>query len=109
MPTTPQSKADFVRSLSKTMPATLVIERGKAAGVQLSKNYVYRVRSWANAAKSQNKKAPKTTPTATKSAAATLDSSAERLLKAVAAEIGLGRAVEILSGERARVRAVIGG
>jgi hypothetical protein len=36
-------------------------------------------------------------------------SKAEDLLKAVAAEIGLGRAMEILVGERARVRAVIGG
>jgi hypothetical protein len=29
--------------------------------------------------------------------------------RAVAAEIGLGPAIEILTGERARVRAVIGG
>jgi hypothetical protein len=39
----------------------------------------------------------------------TTASSTETLLKAVAAEIGLGRAMEILAGERARVRAVIGG
>jgi hypothetical protein len=36
-------------------------------------------------------------------------SSAEDLFRAVAAEIGLARAMEILAGERARVRAVIGG
>jgi hypothetical protein len=36
-------------------------------------------------------------------------SSAEELFRAVAAEIGLARAMEILAGERARVRAVIGG
>ncbi len=36
-------------------------------------------------------------------------SSAEDLFRAVAAEIGLARATEILAGERARVRAVIGG
>jgi hypothetical protein len=33
----------------------------------------------------------------------------EALLKAVAAEIGLGRAIELLEGERARVRAVLRG
>lgn len=33
----------------------------------------------------------------------------EPLLRAVAAELGLGRAVEILQGERARVRAVLRG
>jgi hypothetical protein len=36
-------------------------------------------------------------------------SKAEDLLRAVAAEIGLGKAMEILGTERARVRAVIGG
>ncbi len=35
-------------------------------------------------------------------------SSVEDLLRAVAAEIGLGRAMEILAGERARVRRVLG-
>jgi hypothetical protein len=35
--------------------------------------------------------------------------SAEDLLKAVAAEIGLGRAIEQLQGERARVRAILRG
>jgi hypothetical protein len=33
----------------------------------------------------------------------------EDLLRAAAAELGLGRAMEILEGERARVRAVLGG
>jgi hypothetical protein len=35
------------------------------------------------------------------------NTSVEDLLKAAAAELGLGRAIEILQGERARVRAVI--
>jgi hypothetical protein len=35
--------------------------------------------------------------------------SAENLVKAVDAAIGLGPAIEILQGERASVRAVIGG
>jgi hypothetical protein len=204
-----QSKADFVRGLSSTMPAAAVIERGKAAGIRLSKNYIYRVRTWANAAaKSKARKADGTSAadgtspappergrnqrprrgqhqserelTAGKGGAAqesagskaawvrahpnlspkevvekaaaagikfgvhyvynvrrhqksgagtkrrearalvdrkgaavprpiTAASTAESLLKALAAEIGLGQALEILAGERARVRAVIGG
>jgi hypothetical protein len=36
-------------------------------------------------------------------------SSVDDLLRAVAAELGLGRAVEILAGERARIRAVLRG
>jgi hypothetical protein len=175
-----QSKADFVRNLPSTMPGNEVIEKGKAAGIRLSKNYVYRVRTWANAAtRAQAKKAPEKEVT-TKGGAAkepagskagwvrarphlspkeiveqaaargikfgvhyvynvrrhdtasgagkkgrearaivdrkgaavprpiTSASRAESLLKAVAAEIGLGRALEILEGERARVRAAIG-
>ncbi len=35
-------------------------------------------------------------------------SALEDVLRAIAAELGLGRAVEVLEGERARVRAVIG-
>jgi hypothetical protein len=35
--------------------------------------------------------------------------SAEDLLKAIAAEIGLGRAIDQLQGERARVRAILRG
>jgi hypothetical protein len=198
-----QSKADFVRGLSSTMPAAAVIERGKAVGIRLSKNYIYRVRTWANAAaKSKARKAdgtssappergrnqrprrgqhqsereltpgkrgaaqesagskaawvrahPNLSPkeVVEKAAAAgikfgvhyvynvrrhqksgagtkrrearalvdrkgaavprpiTAASTVESLLKALAAEIGLGQALEILAGERARVRAVIGG
>jgi hypothetical protein len=33
----------------------------------------------------------------------------EELLKIVAAEVGLGRAIALLQGERARVQAIIGG
>jgi uncharacterized protein YggU (UPF0235/DUF167 family) len=36
-------------------------------------------------------------------------SRAEDLLKALGAEVGLAKAIEILSGERARVKAVLGG
>ena len=48
------------------------------------------------------------TPTSTNGAGPSVNSNAETLLKAVAAEIGLGNAIEILLGERARVTAVIG-
>jgi hypothetical protein len=175
-----QSKADFVRGLSSTMPATAVIERGKAVGIRLSKNYIYRVRTWANAAAKSKARKSSEKPSAGKGGAAresagskaswvrahpnlspkevvekaaaagikfgvhyvynvrrhqksgagnrrreartlldrkgaavprpiTTASTAESLLKAVAAEIGLGQALEILAGERARVRAAIGG
>jgi hypothetical protein len=69
------------------------------------------------ASRKAKKGAAKTTPTTPTSVNGTgasvtspaTTSSAEDLLRAVAAELGLGRAVEILEGERARVRAVLEG
>jgi len=101
----PKSKAAFVRGLPASTPAKEVVARAKAAGIKLGVSYVYNVRG---AAKMRAKKRQR----AARSGASvprpiTTMSSAESLLKAVAAEIGLGPAIEILSGERARVMAVI--
>ena len=109
------SKADFVRAHANLSPKEIV-EKGKAEGVKFDVSYVYNVRTYDNAA-DKKKNAPMATarraPTvrigASVSRPLASGSGAENLLKAVAAEIGLGRAVEILEGERARVRAAIGG
>jgi hypothetical protein len=71
--------------------------------MKLSANYVYLIR---RAAK-ENRVSVRAGRSVPRPIATS--SSAENLLKAVAAEIGLGPAIEILSGERAKVRAVIGG
>jgi hypothetical protein len=113
----PKSKADFVRAYPDLSVKDLV---GKALfdGIDLTENYVYRVRGMDKATRKTKRAAAKaTTSTATAvngtgasvASAAKPLSSAEDLLRAVAAELGLGRAVEILAGQRARVRAVIGG
>ncbi len=107
-----QTKADFVRSVDFNVPAKDVIAKAKAAGITLTDTYVYNVRGAAKAASNKaaaKPSAPVKAPVASpvpKSAASA--GSVESLLKAVAAEIGLGRASEILAGERARVRAVLG-
>jgi hypothetical protein len=121
------SKAAFIRSLPKDMPVAEVIAKGKAQGLKLAETYV----SWARwAGKKANKKSAKAAAPATKPSAPTVQvttratprnptltngvrspvsSSAETLLRAVAAEIGLGRAIEILAGERARVHSILRG
>jgi hypothetical protein len=105
------SKADFVRARSHLSPKEIV-EDGKAAGIKVDVSHVYKVRG---AAKSKGKKRGAAKARATPRTARpvprliTTTSSAEDLLKALGAEIGLGRAMEILAGERARVRVVIGG
>ena len=93
------------------MPVKEVVATGKAQGVKFDDTYVY----WARgSAKKRTSNAATRRATPWRNATAvprpiTTGSKAEMLLRAVAAEIGLGRAMEILAGERAMVRAVIGG
>jgi len=107
-----QTKADFVRSVDPRFSAKDVVAKAKAAGITLTDTYVYNVRGAAKAAASKAAakpalpvKAPVPHAVAKSGVGA---GAVESLLKAVAAEIGLGRAFEILVGERARVQAVLG-
>ena len=115
----PMSKSDFVRSLPAS-PAKDVVAKAKAEGISLSENHVHAVRAKDNVKAKSRLVATKPLKTpASKPAVATngkrlsattaAKSSAEELLKAVAAEVGLGRALEILASERTRVQVLIGG
>jgi hypothetical protein len=113
----PISKSDFVRSLPAS-PAKDVVAKAKAEGISLSENHVHAVRAKDNVKAKSRRVAKKTLKTAVskpavatngRGSSATAKSSAEELLKAVAAELGLARAVEILAGERSRVQVLIGG
>jgi hypothetical protein len=125
-----ESKADFVRK-NPTLSANEIAAKAKAEGVILDANYVYSVRGQDKAAAKRKRAAKKlaktstsVTPTATSTktskpttpkpasngtGASGSSSSVEDLLKAAASELGLARAIDILQGERARVRAVLGG
>jgi len=105
------SKAAFVRGLPASMPAKDVVAQAKAAGLKLGVSYVYNIRGAAKMAAKKKRAAAKSPAVATVASpsGAGVSSRAANLLKAVAAEIGLGPAIEILQGERARVAAVIGG
>jgi hypothetical protein len=104
-----QSKAAFVRSLPKSMSAKEVVAEARKNGIKIADTYVYWARrtgkglAKTTARRSTVRQAPAIKRPITTS------SKVEELLKAVAAEIGLGRAIEILAGERARVRAVMRG
>ncbi len=98
----PKNKSAFIRRLPSSMPAKEVVKQAKAAGMKLTESYVYNVRGAAKkTARPGRNGASVARPIAT-------TSSAESLLKALAAELGLGNAIEILTGERTKVRAVIG-
>lgn len=106
------SKAAFVRSLAATTPAKDVVTKAKERGMTLTESYVYNVRGATKAATRKRtgslrsalvaRSVAATAPTSLRSALSTED-----LLRAVGAELGLLRAIEVLHAERARVHAVL--
>jgi hypothetical protein len=112
-----KSKAEFVRTLPSSTPAKEVVAKAKAAGISITETHIYGVRSADRRAKKKSAaKSNASKPAVTAAAivngptsAQKVSAKAESLLKAVAAEIGLGNAIEVLQSERARVRGLIGG
>jgi len=96
----PPTKSDFIRSQAAGLSAPEIVAMGKAAGIKFTPQLANKVKRAA-----PSSPAPKTVTNSGRSSGA---ASAENLLKAVAAEIGLGSAIGILASERARVRAVRG-
>lgn len=95
-PTSKVSKT--ILSLPHDMSVKDVLGQLKSKGLKTTESNIYRVR------RLLKKRATKRTAPVT----AVTSSSAEGLLRAVAAEVGLGRAIEILEAERSRVRTLIG-
>jgi hypothetical protein len=112
-----KSKAEFVRTLPSSTPAKEVVAKAKAAGISITETHIYGVRAADRRAKKKSAaKSNASKPAVTGAAivngptsAPKVSAKAESLLKAVAAEIGLGNAIEVLQSERARVRGLIGG
>jgi len=100
----PSKTSKAILALSTDLSPKEVVAKLKAQGVKTTENNVYRVRRLSK--KGSAKKAARGPSKATHPAAAS--SSAEGLLRAVAAEIGLGRAIALLEGERARVLSFVG-
>src|SRR5688572_19713355 len=102
------NKSAFVRSFSNDTPAKDVVEKGKAQGISLSVAYVYSIR--ANAKRAERRSAagggggggggmaPARRGRAPMSA--NTGGRAEELLRAVASELGLSRALEVLQTEQ---------
>jgi hypothetical protein len=105
-----KSKAAFVRADRNLSPKEIV-EKAKAEGLKLDVGYVYNVRGADKMRAKKKRAANKSTTVSTlvNGGGWTVSANAPDLLKAVAAEIGLGPAIETLAGERARVQAVFGG
>jgi hypothetical protein len=96
----PLSRSDFIRLQPATMPVAEVVAKGKEAGMTFSGTLVYMVRRRAAAKETSGKAAAparKSVPIAPK-ARLSPSTNREALLKAVASELGLGRAIAILKG-----------
>jgi len=102
------SKSDFVRGFSRGTAAKDVVAKAKAAGIKLDIQYVYKLRSRSKSIPRKVAVARAAPVAVTKMKTNGFHSSAEDLLRAVAAELGLGHAMEILQHERAQVTAVLG-
>jgi hypothetical protein len=108
-PAKANSKAAFVRRLPVSTPAKEVVKQAKANGIKIGVSYVYNIRGAAKMAAKRKRAATKSPvpSSATNGGSWELSRHAENLLRAVAAEIGLGRAIEVLQSERDRVHAVV--
>jgi hypothetical protein len=107
----PQSETSkLILSLPHSLSAKDVMAALKKKGLKTTESNIYRVRrlgrksgrpaAAAFSAPAKRRGRPR------KASAA--PSRAEDLLRAVAAELGLARSIEVLQGERARVRAFVG-
>ncbi len=112
-----QSKAEFIRSLPSTTPASEVVAKAKAAGMSLTPQYVYNLRARANRAAGAPKRGPGRPPGSGRKAAkaapvarsaSSSNHRVEDLLRAAASELGLSHAISILQAEQAKVRALVG-
>lgn len=110
------SKIAFIKARPMTKSAQDVIAEAKAAGLEINANYVHSVRSELRRAmrevEAKRERKPFTKPGGTPikvPAAKTVAAEPEVLLRAVASEIGLAKAIELLTNDRKSVLALLHG
>jgi len=97
----PSTLSKFILSLPRSLPVKEVIAKAKAKGLKATESNIYRVRR-------TFAPVPRKGGSESIGHSGGSGSSAERLLHAVAAEIGLSRSIELLVAERAKVRSLLG-
>jgi len=109
----PSALSNFILSLPRDLPVKEVIAKARANGMKATESNIYRVRRTFAGPGAKASSSPPSSASAPRrgrppSVGGGGSSRAEDLLRSVAAEIGLGRALEMLTAERARVKALIG-
>ena len=110
------NKSAFVRSLPEDLSAKEVVSKAKAAGMVLTENYVYTIRSAAKNKKKSGKAPgrpgrPKGSKNAVPAAASasggsTSSSSSQARFIEAALDLGLGNSVRLLEKLRQQIKAV---
>jgi hypothetical protein len=113
------NKSEWVRSQPASMSAKDVVTKAKDAGISITDKYVHTIRYNAKSSKKKGggrgaagavRRGPgRPKGSGAGRAHAVGSHHAEDLLKAVAAEIGLVRAISILTSEHDRVHRLLGG
>ncbi|MBI4955732.1 MAG: hypothetical protein HY908_27180 [Myxococcales bacterium] len=98
----PQTKSDFILA-HPDASAKEIVAKAKAAGFALTEKYIYTTRSVARSRKERDEDRARAGARPESGASSKVGG----LLLAVAAEIGLGRAIELLEAERKRVVAML--
>jgi hypothetical protein len=94
------TKADFIRSCPKNMPAKDVVAKAKAAGISLKEEAVYKTRSLDKARKGSKKSSARAAGRKTTAVKASRGSSGDAIIafyRAVKSVGGVGRAKELLA------------
>lgn len=103
------TKAQFVRSQPPTATAKEVVAKARAAGITVTTQYVYNVRAGSKVRRRAAARAGKAAAARNGAPArAAGNRSAEDVLRALGAELGLARAIAVLEDERRSVRRLIG-
>ena len=96
----------FILSLPRTLTAKQVLAQVKAKGMKTTAGNIYRVRQ--GTGRSSRRGAVSRVAAKPRGGAAGSQTAPEALLRAVAAELGLGHALDILRAERSKVSTLLG-
>ena len=106
----PLSKlSEFILSLPRDLPAKQVMAAAKAKGLKATESNIYRVRRLGTPKQRPAPSAPTGRGSSPSSRGVGASGGAEQVLRAVAAELGLAHAIELLTAQRAKVRSLLGG
>ena len=111
------SKSDFIRSLSSALKASEVVKAGKAAGVKLDVDYVYKVRRLAKQGRGHTRAAVKAAPAAkrgpgrppTTASSSSSNANTAQGFRKLVLELGISHARQLIDDVAKKLEAIVKG